>query len=106
MQMTIHVPFWATMVVWAAGPFAYVVTMYALAFRLDTLRKTGRAPDAPTAQEFIWNGMGWNGLAFVFSRRHEAIADRQVSVMVLVIRASALIAALWIGVFALAWSDI
>jgi hypothetical protein len=62
-----------------------MITLYVLAFRLDALRKSGRAPDAPTAREFIWSGLGMYGFGFIVSGRHKEIGDRAVSNLVMLV---------------------
>jgi len=76
--------------------------MYALAFRLGALRESGQTPDAPTAREFIWAGMGFGAMAFAVGGRRREIADRTVTVLAVVARAALLISGLWVGFCALA----
>ena len=66
--------------------------MYALAFRLGWLRKSGRAKDAPYTTEFIFGGLGWTAFSFLIGRRRLTTADPWASRLLAVWRGLAVAA--------------
>ena len=59
---------------------AYLASMYMLAFRLGWLRRTGRAPDAPSTIGFFFD---WFGVGFLLRGRHKGVGDPLTSGLVI-----------------------
>jgi hypothetical protein len=67
---------------------AYILTGWAIAFRVGWLRSSGRVPAAPTTEFLLWGDLGMAGFGFILSGQHKKLKDRITTALVWVSRAA------------------